>query len=228
MNISTPQPASEKAAEADAVEVYLDQNTRMFLDPLFKKKYPERYLERLMKTNVLLPVENGDMEIISGNVDFLGLNYYFEFTISADESSPDGYRLVDKGFPKTAMGWDIVPEGLLRQLKWVGREYGNPVVYITENGAAFPDSLSENGTECHDPDRIDYLARHLQYLKQALEEGVNLKGYFLWSLIDNFEWAYGYDKRFGIIYCDFKTLERIPKDSYYFYRDYIAGNTDHG
>lgn len=226
LNISTPQPASEKPEDSHAADAYLDHNTRMFLDPIYKKNYPQKYLEKLKSDSILLPVKNGDLEVISGDIDFLGLNYYFEVTVSADKTSPDGYRLVDKGYPKTAMGWDIVPEGLLRQLKWVSSEYGNPAVYITENGAAFPDSLSENGRECHDPDRIEYLTRHFSHLKRALKEGVNLKGYFLWSFIDNFEWAYGYDKRFGIVYCDFNTQERIPKESYYFYRDYITSNTE--
>jgi beta-glucosidase len=122
---------------------------------------------------------------------------------------------------KSEMNWDIVPEGLTRLLVWISENYGNPDIYVTENGGAFKDTLSADKSSCKDPDRISYLKSHFSACKNAMEQGVNLKGYYLWSFIDNFEWAYGYTKRFGVTYVDFNTQERIPKDSFYFYKDYI-------
>ncbi len=222
LNIGTPRPAGSDQKDNDAVDLYLDPNARMFLDPIYGRGYPARYLEHLERQNVVLPVIDGDLDIISTAIDFLGLNYYFEFAVSSDDASPEGCKVVSTELPKTGMGWDIVPEGLLRQLRWVSKEYDNPTVYITENGAAFPDQLDGNGTVCHDSDRISYLEDHLQILEDAVKEGINLKGYFLWSFIDNFEWGFGYDKRFGLVYCDFKSQKRVPKDSFYFYKDYMA------
>ena len=122
------------------------------------------------------------------------------------------------------MGWPIVPDGLYRQMHWVQKETGGIPVYVTENGCASDDRQSEDGTRVHDPGRIDYLRKHFRILARAIEDGIPLKGYFLWSLIDNFEWAFGYTRRFGIIFCDYTDLRRVPKDSYYFYREVIAGH----
>jgi len=222
LNIGTPGPASPTSEDENAVDLYMDPNARMFLDPLYGKGYPDRFIDHLKTQNIELPVKEDDLNIISSPIDFLGLNYYFELTVSADSNSPEGYIVKSTSIPKTDMGWDIVPEGILRQLKWVSREYNNPVIYITENGAAFPDKMNKDGSVSPDPDRISYINEHLRFLKKALNAGINLKGYFLWSLMDNFEWAYGYNKRFGLVYCDFKSQKRIPKDSFYFYKNFIA------
>lgn len=224
LNIGTPRPESSSQEDINAVDLYLDPNARMFLDPLYGLGYPERHITNLKKQGVDLPVEDGDLEIISTPIDFLGLNYYFEFVVAADNNSPEGNSVVSTDLPKTGMGWDIVPEGLLRQMRWIKEEYNNPVIYIAENGAAFDDLLEEDGTVCHDTARISYLKNHLKVLEEAIAEGINLKGYFLWSFIDNFEWGFGYDKRFGLVYCDFNSQKRIPKDSYYYYRDHIIRN----
>jgi beta-glucosidase len=122
------------------------------------------------------------------------------------------------------MGWPVTPRGLYRHLRWVHERTGDLPLYVTENGAAMPDVLSADGERCHDPRRISYLREHFEACRDAIEAGVPLAGYFLWSLIDNFEWSLGYTKRFGIVYCDYVNLRRVPKDSFYFYRDVIAGH----
>ena len=116
------------------------------------------------------------------------------------------------GLPQTEMGWEIDPEGLYEFLTRVGRDYPGVPLYVTENGAAIADEKSDDGA-VHDPIRVDYLDRHFRAAHRAIGEGVDLRGYFVWSLLDNFEWSFGYSKRFGLIYVDFETLERTPKDS---------------
>jgi beta-glucosidase len=138
-------------------------------------------------------------------------------------SQPEQFSHVPQYQDKTEMNWPITPEGLYRHLISIASETGDLPLYITENGAAFDDGLSADGTRCHDPKRIDFLRAYIGAARRAVEAGVPLKGYFLWSLIDNFEWAHGYGKRFGIIYCDYVNQRRIPKDSFYFYRDLISG-----
>ena len=124
---------------------------------------------------------------------------------------------------KTTMGWPITPEGLYRHLRWIHRETGGLHLYITENGAAFDDTLTADRKECRDPKRVSYLRSYINACKRAAESGVPLKGYFVWSFIDNFEWSFGFERRFGLVYCDYVNQRRIPKDSFYFYRDLIAG-----
>jgi beta-glucosidase len=124
------------------------------------------------------------------------------------------------------MGWEVYPEGLKDLLVRMQRDYELPDVYITENGAAYPDTRT-NGSVA-DPSRISYLERHLGALRDAISEGIPVRGYFLWSLLDNFEWAFGFSRRFGIVYVDFDTLERVPKDSFLWYRDLIAAQSASG
>ncbi|HPE36612.1 MAG TPA: GH1 family beta-glucosidase [Spirochaetales bacterium] len=221
LNLSTPRPATAKPEDAAAVERLVDRDSRMFTGPLFGHGYPEAYLK---KEGLALPVEPGDMELIAVPMDFLGLNYYSEPAAVDDPSAPLGATHAPSGYPETGMGWPIVPQGLLRQLRWATRESGGIPLYITENGAAFEDRVQ--GERVHDEGRVAYLRDHLAVCSEAVHEGLPLKGYFLWSFIDNFEWAWGYSQRFGIVHCDFTTLERKPKDSYYFYRDVIAGTAE--
>jgi beta-glucosidase len=169
-----------------------------------------------------MPVEHGDAELMSQPIDFLGVNYYWEHAAAYDPDHPEQFRLTAAYQPKTEMGWSVVPLGLYRHLKWLDDHTGGIPLYVTENGCAMPDSVSSDG-RVHDPRRIEYLRGHFSAAASALAEGVNLNGYFVWSFLDNFEWAFGYTKRFGIVYCDYETLERIPKDSFYYYRDVVAG-----
>ena len=195
--------------------------SRVFTDPVLRGCYPELVKELGFR----FPVEKGDMEIISQPIDFIGLNYYSEDAVRYSETEPFRFRTAPDWHPVTDMGWPIVPDGLLRQLRWISSESGNIPIYITENGSAEPDTVTPDG-RVHDPGRIDYLRKHFKAAAEAVSEGLNLRGYYIWSFIDNFEWAKGYSKRFGIVYCDYTTLERISKDSAYFVKDVIENLSD--
>lgn len=222
LNLMTPRPATNREEDVLAADRAADRDSRMFLDPLLGRPYPGRHLAA--HPDVSLPIEEGDTELIAGRIDFLGMNYYNERAVAYDPDAPEQFTRVPSYHPETRMGWPIVPDGLYRQMHWVQKETGGIPVYVTENGCAYDDRLSDDGTRVHDPERIDYLRRHFRVLARAIEDGIPLKGYYLWSLIDNFEWAFGYTRRFGIIFCDYTDLRRVPKDSYYFYREVIAGH----
>ena len=151
--------------------------------------------------------------------DFLGINNYFRFLVSGGDGGPRMERNPEADH--TDMGWEVYPEGLRRLLVRVAEDYAPPAIYITENGAAFGDVRSHDG-RIHDPERTEFIASHIDAVAAAVAHGAPVKGYFVWSLLDNFEWAHGYSKRFGVIYIDYPTLERVPKDSFYWYRDSIA------
>jgi beta-glucosidase len=221
LNLDTPRPATGREEDRRAADRAWDGQSRIYLDPLFGRGYPERHLA--VEPAVTVPEQQGDSAIIASKIDFLGLNYYWEDAVEYDPMAPEEFRRAGSWQKKTLMGWDVVPEGLYRQVKWVDETCGPIDLYITENGAAFDDALSIDGSRCHDPERVEYLRRHLAVCRRLEEEGIPLKGYFLWSLLDNFEWAHGYTKRFGAVYVDYSDFGRIPKDSYYFYRDVIAG-----
>ena len=180
------------------------------IDPLFKGKYPE-----ILQEEFAAVMGPDDMTNIRQPIDYLGLNYYNELHIQNDEQSPFGLTFGPPplGSILTAMSWPIEPLGLYRQLIELRDKYGNPPVYIAENGAAFDDRIDSDGS-VHDLKRIDYFRVHLLAARQAIRDGAALRGYFLWSLLDNFEWTEGTTKKFGIIHVDFKTLKRTPKDSY--------------
>jgi beta-glucosidase len=236
LNLSTPRPATRRPEDLLAADRAADRDSRMFLNPLLGAGYPERHLSAYPE--VAMPVQEGDMEVISGPFDFLGLNYYTEPVVAFDPEAPEEFRTVRSYQEETAMGWPIVPEGLHRQLRWVHQQAPDLPLYVTENGAAFDDAFEDAVEEENPPgaekrpaprvrdlERIDYLRGHLAACRRAIDEGIPLAGYFLWSFIDNFEWAFGYTKRFGIVFCDYEAeLRRIPKDSYYFYREVVAGH----
>ncbi|WP_018526550.1 GH1 family beta-glucosidase [Alkalispirochaeta alkalica] len=226
LNIDTPRPATQDSRDVLAADRAMDLRTRMYFDPLFGKGYPERHFEAY-PGETRPEVRAGDLEIIAGKIDFLGLNYYFEPVMAFDPDHPEGFRVAPDYHETTAMGWPVTPRGLYRQLTWVARETrGQCPLYITENGCAMEDSLSDDGLRCRDPRRIQYLRDHFSAALDAIEEGVDLRGYFVWSLIDNFEWALGYTKRFGIIYADYINQRRVPKDSFYYLREVISQSED--
>jgi beta-glucosidase len=166
-------------------------------------------------------VRDGDLELIAAPLDFVGVNNYSRTVVSA---SAEGGATVEgpaHDAPTTAMGWEIYPDGLYELLTRLHREYGVQCLYVTENGAAFDDVPGGDG-RIDDRDRIAYLDRYLGAVARAIDEGVPVRGYFVWSLLDNFEWAEGYAARFGIVYVDYPTQERIPKASFRWYRDLIA------
>jgi len=217
-NPSTPRPATKSEADKKAADISRAFNTEVFIFPCLGKGYPELVTKEL---GLNLPVKDGDMELIAQGIDFIGVNYYSEYPMAADEDAP--YKFSGKNFwqEKTAMGWPYSPAGLKRQLKWIAEISNGIPIYITENGCACEDVVT--GDRVHDPQRVKYLQQHLSVCTDAIKEGVPLKGYYVWSLLDNFEWSFGYTKRFGIIHVDFKTMKRTVKDSGYFLRDTIAG-----
>ena len=196
-------------------------NVSWWSDPVILGKYPE---EGMKKYEKYLPViTDEDMKLISQPIDFYGQNIYYGRCIRmGTDGRPEEVRR-PAGFPKTATNWPVTPEALYWGPKFLYERYRKPI-YITENGMACHDTVSQDG-KVHDPNRIDFLARYLKNLKRAAEE-IDIRGYFQWSLMDNFEWDKGYAERFGIIYVDFETQERIWKDSAYWYRDLIRRNGD--
>ena len=196
-------------------------NVSWWSDPVILGKYPE---EGMKKYEKYLPViTDEDMKLISQPIDFYGQNIYNGRCIRmGTDGRPEEVRQ-PAGFPKTATNWPVTPEALYWGPKFLYERYRKPI-YITENGMACHDTVSQDG-KVHDPNRIDFLARYLKNLKRAAEE-IDIRGYFQWSLMDNFEWDKGYAERFGIIYVDFETQERIWKDSAYWYRDLIRRNGD--
>ncbi|HUP27155.1 MAG TPA: GH1 family beta-glucosidase [Chloroflexia bacterium] len=223
LNLYPFHPASGKGSDEEAAQRGDGFQNRWFLDPVLRGRYPDDMLE-LLGDYVPQP-EPGDMQVISAPIDFLGINYYNRSVVeSSDANPPLNYSEVKpKGSQYTDMGWEVSPDALRELLVRLHKEYPLPAYYITENGAAYPDVPSADG-KVHDPARVDYLQAHFDAARQALEAGVPLKGYFVWSLMDNFEWAWGYSKRFGIIYVDYKTQERIWKSSALWYRDWIEAN----
>ena len=218
LNLAHAYPSSPSAEDEAAAWEMDGEGNRWFLDPLFRGSYPADLHER---NELVAPfVRDGDLEAISAPLDFLGVNNYFRFLVSADGGRPSVVR--DPEAQHTDMDWEVYPDGLYRLLMRVAADYAPPAIYVTENGAAFGDVRVHDG-RVHDPERTAYLETYIDAVSRAVAEGAPVKGYFVWSLLDNFEWAHGYSKRFGIVYVDFPTLDRVPKDSFYWYRDHIAG-----
>ena len=214
--------ASDSAADQAAVQRHDGLRNRWFLDPLFGRGYPQDTLALLGEAApAVLP---GDLDAIATATDFLGVNYYFPEMVADDptaQHSPMRSRLVERhGVERTGFGWEVSPQGLVDLLTRVQRGYAPPVIPLTENASTFEDVLTPDG-RVHDAERLSYLQRHLAALKQALEAGVPVKGYFAWSLLDNFEWAEGYLRRFGLAYVDYPTQRRILKDSGLWYGRFL-------
>lgn len=199
-----------------------DQN-RLFLDPIFRGEYPADLMAyRSEPAGGWKFVRPGDLEIIHTPVDFLGVNYYTPTMIAAGPGDRPEWR--PNAGPTTAMGWSIDPAGLHETLTRVRTEYtGNLPLYVSENGASFRDYLNPEG-QCRDPERVDFLRAHLREAHRAIQDGVPLAGYFVWSLLDNFEWDSAYRERFGLVYVDYPTQCRIPKDSFGWYQAMIKQN----
>jgi beta-glucosidase len=228
LNLVPVWPASPEAADSEAARRFDGFFNRWYLDPIFRGKYPEDAIEDRIRrghTETLdLPfVEPGDMEAIAAAIDFLGVNYYSRVVVRAGEKGePVAFPVVPED-ELTDMHWEVFPEGLYDLLIHLKNEYSPVKIFITENGAAYADGPDARG-RIADSRRIDYLRSHLMSAHRAIKEGVPLEGYFIWSLLDNFEWAHGYTKRFGLYWVDFETQQRIPKDSAFWYRDVITVN----
>ncbi len=216
---ATDAPADRAAAaRADA---YMN---RQYLDPVFRGEYPPELAEVFAEAWPSWPA--ADFARVRQPIDFLGVNYYTRGVtrFDADAWPLHATTVRQKRATYTMTGWEVCPDALARTLIWVKERYGNPPLYVTENGAAFFDPpVAENGRVA-DPLRVNYLRKHIGALRRALDAGVDLRGYFVWSLLDNFEWALGYAMRFGIVHVDFDTLARTPKDSARFYAEVVASN----
>lgn len=253
LNLTVPDPRDPGSeGDRDAARRIDGQFNRIFLDPLFRGEYPVDLLADVAHLGLADLVQDGDLEIISTPLDLLGVNYYHGESLTKDPADPgeqagqettsapgqsarpvsspfvaaDGARSVPRGLPVTGMGWEVQPEGLRRLLNRLQAEYTGPAgipLYITENGAAYDDVPDEAGF-VDDQDRLGFFAAHLQAVHGAIADGVDVRGYLAWSLLDNFEWSFGYHQRFGLVRVDYATQERIPKASALWYSAVAASN----
>jgi len=213
INLQPVRSSSERAEDQRAAARYDAFWNGAFLGPLLSGAYPAAIADEF---NTLQAA--GDLQTIRQQIDFLGVNYYSRMYVAdAPDSLLGGRTVVPAGLAVTAMGWPITPDGLYEELIALRTRYGNLELYVTENGACFDDHVAPDGT-VPDSDRVGFLREHIAAAQRALADGVNLRGYFVWSLLDNFEWAEGYSRRFGVVYVDFNTLKRTPKASF----DYLS------
>lgn len=222
-NYSPVRVLGDRDADRAAGAAYQALHNRLFTDPLFGRGYPE------------LPgfdpsvVHPGDLETIAAPIDVLGVNYYNPTGVrAAEEGSPLPFDLVPlEGYPRTAFDWPVAPDGLHELLGWLRDTYGAalPPIEITESGCAYDDAPDADG-QVADPERIAYLDGHLRAVRAAIDDGVDVRGYFIWSLLDNWEWAEGFTKRFGLVHVDYATQTRTPKSSYTWLRDVIAASRE--
>ncbi len=224
MNLESPRPATRRSEDVSAARRATEMHSLLFLNPILGLDYPEAVQDRY--PDLPFPVEHGDRDTIAAPIDFLGLNYYHEPVIAydPDDPTPEKSRVARSYHDTTEMEWPITPRGLYRHLLWVGEITDRRwPLYITENGIALPDELDPSGTAVRDPRRIAYMRDHFTAMLDAMDAGVDLRGYFAWTLLDNFEWAFGYTRRFGLVFTDYVSNRRVPKDSYYFFREVISG-----
>ncbi len=218
VDINAVHPVSDRQKDEEAAVNHDQFWNRWFIDPLFKGEYP------LLAEKIGLKPTKDEMSLIKQPLDFLGVNYYTRAIMAYDASVSVTQAMgAQKKTPTTEMGWEIYPRGLYEVLMRFRTEYGNPLLYVTENGAAFEDNVTRND-EVQDDDRIAYLQDHIASVYRALKDGVNVKGYFTWTLMDNFEWAEGYSKFFGLVHTDRQSLKRTAKKSFHWYKDTIANN----
>ncbi|MEU4213895.1 GH1 family beta-glucosidase [Actinoplanes sp. NPDC026623] len=227
----------ENSADVEAARIVDGLNNRIFLDPLLRGQYPDDMREHMARFVDLSFIRDGDEAIINAPIDVLGVNFYTPTYVSAKPGTPaaldapgtEGVAFREPVGPVTDIGWQIEPAALTRLLDRIHRDYPGTPMMITENGASYSDGPAEDGA-VHDTDRIEYLDGHLRACLDAISHGVDLRGYFAWSLMDNFEWAEGYAKRFGLVHVDYTTQQRVPKNSARWYQEVIRRNglTDQG
>jgi beta-glucosidase len=216
-------PATDTDRDRRAAAQWSAARDAWFLDPLFGRGYPTHGMETHREAGHLEGLQLADPP--AGDLDYLGLNYYRRDPVRARSDKPFDWTIDARpGTEQTEMGWEVAPDGLRDVLIQLNREYAPREVVITENGAAYPDVVGSDG-HVHDADRISYLARHLEAAADAIDAGVPLRGYHVWSLLDNYEWSLGYTKRFGVIHVDYATQRRTPKDSAEWYSEVIAAST---
>ena len=221
-NHSPAWPASDDPADVAAARAYDTMHNRLFADPVLLGRYPD--LSAFGIAGEMDCVQDGDLAVISAPLDALGVNYYSPTRLSALPDSELPFRMEPiPGYPVTAFGWPVIPAGLTELLTMFAERYGDrlPPVYITENGCSVHDEVAPDGTFDDQP-RIGYLDGHIRAVHDAMTAGVDVRGYFCWSLMDNFEWSEGYNQRFGLVHVDFETQHRTPRASFGWYRDLIA------
>lgn len=228
LSLQSVYPSTDSEKDRRAAYIADQFMHDMYLDGLYKGKYSEPFWSMIWP--IRPRIRPGDMELISAPTDFLGVNYYARIYVRhawfvpllqmlPDSPITGDAEYVKDGKQYTTLGWEVYPDGLYETLLGLKNNYGNPTLYITENGGPFTDIVE--GGKVHDNLRVTYLEKHFQKAHEAIQAGVDLRGYFVWSLMDNFEWANGFNKRFGLVHVDHKTQKRIIKDSGYWYRDLI-------
>jgi len=228
LNLCPAESATDSDGDRDAARQFDGLFNRWYLEPLFRREYPadviaDRVRMGHLESSALPFVQAGDMATVGAPIDFLGINYYSRAVMRAGrQGNAVGVDVVPED-ERTEMGWEVYPQGLTDILLRVHREYGPRRMYVTESGAAFQDAVGDNG-RVSDPRRIDFLRRHMLAARRAIDAGVPLGGYFVWSLMDNFEWQYGYSKRFGLFRVDYDTCRRTAKESADWYRSTVALN----
>ena len=225
--LSNVNPLTSHDADMVAAAQIDSRFNRVFLEPCYHGRYSEDVLAVFAADGLnAIPAEDalvqpGDLELISAPTDFVGVNHYHNMIVASDPSGWKGAAITHAEPITTTFGWSNTPDALLSILQRVNREYATLPITVTENGATFHDYVDPTG-HVRDPERIDYLCGYIDGIGRAIEAGVPVRGYMAWSFLDNFEWAEGFDKRFGLVFVDFETQTRIPKASAYWYQDLIA------
>jgi beta-glucosidase len=239
VNLYPIHAATGHPSDVDAARRLDGMQNRIFLDPMLAGRYPADVLEDLRsRGHDLSYIQDGDLDVMAAPMDHLGVNYYSSFNVRAGiqgkpvaQNRPgqpwvgcDDIEFVSRGLPITQMEWDVDPDGLRQMLVRLNTEYNCPPILITENGAAYLDEPEADGV-VHDKERTEFIETHLAAVQAAIAEGVPVKGYFLWSLLDNLEWAWGYTRRFGVVRVDFDSQVRTPKASAHRYKEIVANNS---
>ena len=225
LNLNGFIPATDSEEDRAATQRVHDETHALFLDPVFKGRYPQAHFDFIGPHQP--EIHPDDLRLIAQPIDYLGLNHYNTDWVAFDPAGGlNQARLTPysaPGWGRTEMDWGINPSGLKEEILYLKEHYGNPKLYITENGCAMPDAPDEEGFVA-DADRIRFLEAHLAALHEAMDDGADVHGYFVWSVFDNFEWERGYGPRFGLVRVDYETLKRTPKQSAHWYRDVVAAN----
>lgn len=231
LNLIPAEPADDSPGAHDAVRLVDGQQNRLFLDPLLRGRYPDDVVGDFARAGAQLPITGDDAQLIAAPIDWIGVNYYAPHIVAPgpdpSRRSPfvpgDAITQVGSTENVTALGWPVRPHSFAAMLRRLHRDYPEVPLYVHENGAAFHDAVSTDGT-VDDPDRCGYIARHIDVVRAAVRDGVDVRGYFAWSLMDNFEWAEGYRMRFGIVHVDFATQRRTLKSSARWYSNLLQAH----
>ena len=216
------EPDDESPETAAATELARDFDTRLYHDPIYGRGYPETVRRHYEERNAPFPVQEGDLELIAAETDFLGVNLYSRNRVVADPKRGKGFRYAPATLPLTGMGYEAAPHALGDFVRFVSEEYGGPRIYVTENGVC--DNTPPVNGVIDDQPRVELLRGFLAGLAGAIAGGAAVAGYYVWSFLDNFEWVLGYSRRFGVVWTDYQTQERIPKASARFYSEVIRRN----